>query len=477
MAGGLLRTRTARGTTVRGATGTFTIGRGVILAGPEPEMCGCALRSRFVPGVIIRHDTHCRRIGHPAIIGGPEPVVPGYSLGPRVYFGVRVEHDTHSRRHGHPAIIGGPEPVIPGYMLGTRVFPGRSVYHDAHTRRHGHPSQFATPEPEVPGFMLSSRVVRGVRVRHRSARYRTGHPFQHGAFPPYLIPSQLAPTVLRGVRVQHESRPVRIGHPGIIGGPEPEVPGFMLASRFVPGVRVQHKARSRTISPRLIELGRRYHDGRGKYRVFNAAGYRFYRSNSSPPAESDTPFATNATLPHEPSDTYADGTWYLSVSYFNGVLDSGFLPLGPHGETYLRLDLSGGEETIQPPKGPNDWRLEACAGGVVCVVGFYFESDDNRADQWAIAYTTDGSDPPADTPDANPAVQGNLSVLGYDLPAQSHDTTVKVRLQTRRNDGTAGSPDWVYSEGSTILTLSADAQGPAAPPAATLWTGQLPEEV
>jgi len=223
--------------------------------------------------------------------------------------------------------------------------------------------------------------------------------------------------------------------------------------------------------------GRYYHDARGLYRVFNAAGYRFYRSNSGPPAESDTPFATNATLPHEPTDTYADGTWYLSVSYFNGVLDSGFLPLGPHGETYLRLDIAAGAASGSPPMGPNDWRLEAQAAGVVRVLGVYFESGDDRADEWAIAYTTNGSTPPADTPDVTQTMAGGLAVLAYDLPGQSHGTTVKVRLQTRRNDGTAEAPDWVYSAASTVLTLSADATGPSAPPSAADWPGQLPEEV
>lgn len=220
--------------------------------------------------------------------------------------------------------------------------------------------------------------------------------------------------------------------------------------------------------------GKWYQAARGKYRVFNEAEYRFYRSNSGPPAESDTPFASNATLPYTPADTFADGTWYLSVSYFNGVMDSGFLPLGPAGETFLRLDLSGGEETGSPPAGPTDWRLEPVANGVVRILGFYWQTGDLRADQWAIAYTTNGGDPPADSPDVTQDMpEGNLGVLSYELPAQGHGTTVKVRLQTRRNDGTAESPDWIYSEGSTIKTVTADASGPAAPLAGHDWPGRV----
>jgi len=66
-----------------------------------------------------------------------------------------------------------------------------------------------------------------------------------------------------------------------------------------------------------------------------------------------------------------------------------------------------------------------------------------------------------------------LALLSYDLPGQAHGTTVKVRLQTRRQDAS-----WVYSEGSTIKSTTADAQGPTtAPPAGEAWPGSLPEDI
>jgi len=221
-----------------------------------------------------------------------------------------------------------------------------------------------------------------------------------------------------------------------------------------------------------------YGEARGLYRIFNDAEYRFYRSNVAPPQESDTPFATSATLPYEPPDTFADGTWYLSVSYFNGVLDSGFLPLGPNGETYLRLDLSGGQEINAPPNPPNDWRLEKRPNGVLRIVGIYLQTGNLRADEWAIAYTTDGTTPATDSPDVTVAM-GNrgIAILTYDLPAQSDQTVVKVRVQTRRNDGTDQSPQWVYSENSDAKTITADARGPRSPVAAERWTGRLPEDL
>ena len=221
----------------------------------------------------------------------------------------------------------------------------------------------------------------------------------------------------------------------------------------------------------LIDFRRRYFTARGLHRVFNAAAYRFYRSNSGPPAETDTPFATSATLPHEPADTYADGTWYLAVSYFNGILDSGFLPIGPRGETYLVLEVSGGAAGEVAPVAPLDVRLEVKASGVVKVWAFVALSG-SSADPttWAIAYTTNGSTPAEDSPIATQAMAGvGLQVLEYDLPAQSHGTTVKVRVQTRRGAST-------YNDGSGVLTATADAQGPSAPAAGEAWPGELAED-
>jgi hypothetical protein len=216
-------------------------------------------------------------------------------------------------------------------------------------------------------------------------------------------------------------------------------------------------------------------DARGLFRVFNSPEYRFYRSPHGPPSESATPFATSSALPHTPTTTFANGTWYLSVSYFNGVIDSGFLPIGPAGETCLTLTIADGSSAADPPAGPIDWRLEARSGGVVRVIGIYFIESGSRADQWAIAYTTDGTTPAADDPDlTEDLTEDGLALLTYGLPAAADGATVSVRLQTRRNDGTEETPVWVYSANSTVLTISADAAGPAAPPAIETHPGPLP---
>lgn len=220
--------------------------------------------------------------------------------------------------------------------------------------------------------------------------------------------------------------------------------------------------------------GRFYVDLLGQHRIFNAAEYRFYRSNSGPPLESDTPFATDAALDHTPADTFADGTWYLSVSYFNGVIDSGFLPLGTHGETYLRIDVTAGTATAGPPLGPLNWRLATRANGVVRVVAVYLQDDSLRATEWAIGYTINGSTPPADSPDVTSTIPAHgMAVLEYDLPAANDGTTVKVRLQTRRLDDAV----YVYSEASDVQSIVANTAPPSAPVGTVPWPGTLPEDV
>ena len=215
----------------------------------------------------------------------------------------------------------------------------------------------------------------------------------------------------------------------------------------------------------------------GLYHNFGTAEYRFYRSNTAPPVETDTPFATNASLPYTPVDLFADGIWYVSVAYYNGILTSGFLPLGPNGETYIRIEISGGVVLQTPPNPPISWELELRPAGVIRVKAFYQQTGSLRATQWAITYTTNGATPgtpPAVSPTVSAAMPSSgAAVLEYDLPGQADGTTVKVRLQTRRNDGGT----WRYSENSIVKSLVADAAGPIAPLVLQPWPGRLPEGV
>ena len=293
---------------------------------------------------------------------------------------------------------------------------------DGRVVRIGHPSLHAaqpTPDPEVPGYLLRTRYVREGYVPTEVDVQRIGHPGPLGEYP-YKVPTLLQTRVVLDPYVLAVNS-FPIGYAPLLGSPpaaDPDVPGCMLRTRFhtlsrviihatqafrygrkmgetnlglclgrlsFEGVRMYtakyHAADTQTIyvspfglptsvGPRMLLFDRYYMSGRGMYRIFNEAEYRFYRSNTGPPAEGDSPFDTNPTLPHTPMSTFSDGTWYVSVSYFNGVEDSGFLPLGPNGETYLRLDISGGVEVNPPPEGPADWDLIARAGGVCEVRGF-----------------------------------------------------------------------------------------------------------
>lgn len=228
--------------------------------------------------------------------------------------------------------------------------------------------------------------------------------------------------------------------------------------------------RSRIVNAAVFR-GRHYADHRGRYRVFNPAVFRLYRSNTGPPLESDTPFETSATLPFQSVATFGNGTWWLSMSRFNGVLDSGFLPLGRGGETFLRLDIVGGAEVSGPPNPPSDFRLIQLAGGVVQVRAFYWQPGGLRAVEWAITLTTDGStpvEPPAVSPTITKAMPNSgLAVLTYDLPAEADAIVVKVRLQTRRL-----LPAISYSEDSAVLSETVDRSAASAVLAADYMRGR-----
>jgi|GEM_PF-1616296 len=360
-----------------------------------------------------------------------------------------------------------------GAAIGLPIPVAADVYPIASLRTFGrrppirHPASHVVPTPRrLPFVPFLSTVARQPPARRPGSRLPWPGYTPAPSADVYPI-SALHTTGRRGDRRRPASRvvptPRRI----------PLVPILLPPRAAAAAARRRRRRRQKSLAADPAVFRTRFqHDARGLYRVFNAAEYRFYRSNAAPPVEGDVPFATSATLPHTPADLYADGTWYLSASYFNGVIDSGFLPLGPAGETYLRLDLADGEESDSPPAGPTDWRLELDAGGVVRVVGFYWESGALRADTWSLAYTVDGGDPPEDTPDVTVAMAAGLAVLDYALPAQPDGTTVKVRLQTSRDDDDAP----VYSEASEIKTATADAAGPTAPLDAQRWAGRLPAE-
>ena len=215
--------------------------------------------------------------------------------------------------------------------------------------------------------------------------------------------------------------------------------------------------------------GKFYGNFRGAYRIFNTALYYFHYSSTGTPNINAPALESNATLPYTTTSTYTDGEHRFSVDKSNGILHSGFMPLGEQGQTFKRIDVSSNVEVSIPPAGVTDWHLVQNAGGVITIEATYFEASSTlRGDTWAITYTVNGDTPAEDSPtDTESISTTGMAVLVYNIPAQAHGTTVKVRLQTLR--------DTTYSEGSTVKTITADATGPTAPPAGSQWTGGIPE--
>lgn len=244
--------------------------------------------------------------------------------------------------------------------------------------------------------------------------------------------------------------------------------------RAVGSIRARLKSQ-RDGSPATM-LGRYYGGGESEIRIFGPAEYRFYRTLGSPPAETDTAYATATSLPATPATTFGDGVWYVGVQYFNGVALSGFYPIGPSGEPYRILDISGGVALPDRPADPVSVSLVARAGGVVEITAVAinpgYDADAGELRAWAIRYTTDGSTPVADSPSHFPVFGSSPGVerLSYLLPAQADATAVKVRIQVRHY-----VTSWRYSVGAAVLTISADAAGPAEIEGGERWVGGLPE--
>jgi len=224
-----------------------------------------------------------------------------------------------------------------------------------------------------------------------------------------------------------------------------------------------------------------------QYRVFNATRYRLYRSTSTPPVEGDTPFFTTATLPANVPTIFSNDIWYLAVSYVNGVIDSGFYPIGDNGEPYMTIDLTD-EKIIgtQAPNAPTSWHLEQRDGNV-WLIGIYFKGNAPQASKWTYAWTSDGTTPP--DPVYNPVdldpydevyvgtqaiATVALAVLEVDLGAYADAKVIKCKLATARQDIDGASisnriSDFVQKE------LTVNTAGPTAPVDAHEWHGRTPE--
>lgn len=210
--------------------------------------------------------------------------------------------------------------------------------------------------------------------------------------------------------------------------------------------------------------GRHYTQARGFYRIANAAEYRIYRKLGSEPVPGvDIVWATSPTLPYSPAGTFADGEWYVAVTYFNGYIESQAL-------TVHRIDVSGGAADELPPNAPEFWATQT-AGGVVRVQAIYWplpdEAADRVADEWALWYTNDGSPPGTGSPQYTEPMSftRGYAYFEYYLSPYGVGTTVKTLVRARRALGTKQS---INATAATIVLPAALAD---APDGAHAWIG------
>jgi hypothetical protein len=179
---------------------------------------------------------------------------------------------------------------------------------------------------------------------------------------------------------------------------------------------------------------------RGLYRIFNAAKYRVY-CESTPPVQGSTPTWTVNSLPTT-GGSFADGTWYLAVSYFDGVYDSGFLST----ETIV---VSGGSAAPALPGPVLSVDLAETSPGTVTVTA---TATGTAGFSWFVDWTA-----------SNHYVTcrgGALDVLSYDITGLSPGATITVDVSLYNFALSAGGPAL-----SASITLG-DSSGPSAPLAA-----------
>lgn len=255
----------------------------------------------------------------------------------------------------------------------------------------------------------------------------------------------------------------------------PTEAGWMAAT-------VAHSRRSRSARRRrasaagsvvLLALSRHAARFVSLSRITEPAEYRIWRTVGSPPDPgSDPVHATPAALPTT-DGPLGSIDYFYAVSYYNGVLDSGLLPIGADGRTWVRVNLDPLVGAIDgPPPDPLDVRLEARPGGVVRVHALWSGARDGT-ERWVVTYTDDGSTP-LGAPFWVPTIQqsfggASLAVLEADLPASADGSTVRALVQVQSGTGLLS-----YSPG-VEASVVADAAAPSSSLAGAPWPGQSPE--
>lgn len=144
-------------------------------------------------------------------------------------------------------------------------------------------------------------------------------------------------------------------------------------------------------------------------------------------------------------------------------------------KTTIVVDGAGAEANY--PSAPSEQVLEAAAAGAARVTAQYDYLADAaavRADEWAVWITSDGSTPntaAAPTYTEAMVLVDGLAKLDYTDGGHAHGATLKAIVRARRN----GTPD-VDSQNSDVQTVTADANGPAAPSGSGAFFGGAAEQ-
>lgn len=163
------------------------------------------------------------------------------------------------------------------------------------------------------------------------------------------------------------------------------------------------------------------------------------------------PWTTSAELDQ------GDGTYNVAVNFQNEY--------GLRSEQLLTttITLANGEASANPPSPPVIQTMEAAAAGAFRVTAVYYwlqDTAEQRADQFLVYLSTDGSDPDPDNDSptvVNATLAGDgLAILDWTSTAFAGGTVGKVLVRMRR------SGDGADSESSDILSAIAVASAPSA---------------
>jgi hypothetical protein len=201
------------------------------------------------------------------------------------------------------------------------------------------------------------------------------------------------------------------------------------------------------------------HNLRGRYRIVDddLERYELYVGTDGEPDLSGAPFETFTTLPHTTAALTAGHTYCLVLRRRN----KHNLCSQNVSSTVVIVDADGNEST--PPGSPEFALAQAAAGAVLVQATYDYLPDDVslRGSLWAVWLTNTGVDPdPTGAPTYTEAIifADGRAKLNWTSAAQTHGADLRVLVRTRR----AGTPN-VDSTNATVRSITADAQGPAAP--------------